>query len=124
VRQPNLVLLPGEGSLEELLDSTGQGLFMDTNRSWSIDQMRLNFQFGCEAAWEIKGGRLGTLYRNPSYQGITPEFWGSCDAICGSRDWVLWGLPNCGKGEPMQTAQMSHGAAPARFRNVKVFPGR
>ena len=93
---------------------------METNKSWSIDQMRLNFQFGCEIGWEIKNGKKGRMVKYPNYQGITPEFWKSCDAICNDRHWVLWGVPNCGKGEPMQTAEMSHGCAPARFRKVNV----
>jgi TldD protein len=96
---------------------------METNKSWSIDQLRLNFQFGCEAAWEIKGGRKGTLYKNPNYQGITPEFWKSCDAICGPEDWQLWGIPNCGKGQPSQSAEVSHGCSPARFRQVEMGIG-
>ena len=93
---------------------------MATNKSWSIDQKRLNFQFGTEIAWEIKRGKPGRIYKNPTYQGITPEFWGSCDAICNEDRWKLWGVPSCGKGQPSQTAEMSHGAAPARFRNVTV----
>ena len=93
---------------------------MNTNRSWSIDQMRLNFQFGCEVAREIKDGKLGKLYRNPNYQGITPEFWRSCDAICGKDDWKLFGISTCGKGDPMQIMQVGHGAAPARFRRVSI----
>ncbi len=120
-RIPNLSLMPGTaGSLDDLIGSTKTGVFMDTNRSWSIDQMRLNFQFGCEVAREIKDGKLGKLYRNPNYQGITPEFWRSCDAICGHDEWDLIGVANCGKGQPGQTAEMSHGCAPARFKNVKV----
>ena len=93
---------------------------MAVNRSWSIDQQRVNFQFGCELGREIKNGKLGRLLKNPTYQGITWEFWRNCDAICDEQHWVLWGVPNCGKGEPGQRAEMSHGAAPARFRNVKV----
>jgi TldD protein len=120
-RIPNLSLMPGNaGSLDDLIASTDDGIFMDTNRSWSIDQMRLNFQFGCEVAREVKKGKLGKLYRNPNYQGITPEFWRGCDAICGHDEWDLVGVSNCGKGQPGQTAEMSHGCAPARFRGVKV----
>jgi TldD protein len=120
-RIPNLSLMPGNaGSLEDLIASTDRGIYMNTNRSWSIDQMRLNFQFGCEVAREIKDGKLGKLYRNPNYQGMTPEFWRSCDAICGHDEWDLVGVSNCGKGQPGQTAEMSHGCAPARFRNVRV----
>jgi TldD protein len=120
-RIPNLSLMPGAaGSLDDLIGDTKQGVFMDTNRSWSIDQMRLNFQFGCEVAREVKDGKLGKLFRNPNYQGITPEFWRSCDAICGHDEWDLVGVSNCGKGQPGQTAEMSHGCAPARFKNVRV----
>ena len=91
-----------------------------TNTSWSIDDRRLNFQFGVEAAWEIRGGRKGQLYKNALYTGITPAFWNSCDAICNRDHWHVWGVPNCGKGQPMQVARVAHGASPARFRNVTV----
>ena len=91
---------------------------MQTNKSWSIDDKRLNFQFGTEIAWEIRGGKLGALLKNPTYTGITPEFWNGCDAVCG--EWAVWGTPNCGKGQPSQVAHVGHGAAAARFRNVRV----
>jgi TldD protein len=120
IRMTNVNLLPGDSSLEELIASTDEGIYMTTNRSWSIDDMRKNFQFGCEIAWEIKGGKLGRMLKNPMYQGITTEFWGGCDGIAGPRQWTIWGVPNCGKGQPMQTARVGHGAAPARFRNVAV----
>jgi TldD protein len=120
VRMTNINLLPGAWAFEDLLADTEGGLFLATNRSWSIDDRRLNFQFGAEAAWEISGGGLGKMYRNPSYTGITPEFWASCDAICSRQFWGMWGTPNCGKGQPGQTAHVGHGAAPARFRNVLV----
>ena len=94
---------------------------MDSNKSWSIDQKRLNFQFGTEVAWEIKNGKKTRMLKNASYQSMTPEFWNSCDAVCDEDHFVLWGVLNCGKGQPGQTAEMSHGAAPARFRNIKVF---
>ncbi|MCA9372075.1 TldD/PmbA family protein [Candidatus Woesebacteria bacterium] len=108
------------GSLEELIADTKYGIFMSTNRSWSIDDKRYNFQFGTEIAWEIKDGKLGRMLKNPTYQGITPEFWNSCDAICGRGEWTVWGTPNCGKGQPSQIMYTGHGASPARFRNVKV----
>ena len=122
VRMSNVSILPGEKplSFEELIASTDDGIYMETNRSWSIDDKRYNFQFGCEAAWEIKGGKLGQLLRNSSYSGITTEFWNSMDAICDRRYWTLWGTPNCGKGQPEQGMGTGHGAAPARFLNVKV----
>jgi TldD protein len=121
IRMTNVNLLPGAaGRLEDLLADTDDGLFLVTNKSWSIDNKRLNFQFGTEVCREIKGGKLGQLYRNATYTGITPEFWGACDAVCGPEAWRLWGTPNCGKGEPSQTARVGHGVAPARFRNVQV----
>src|SRR5947209_15851520 len=122
VRMTNISILPGEKPLtfEQLLADTDDGIYMETNRSWSIDDKRYNFQFGCEIGWEIKGGKLGRMFKNPSYSGITTEFWNSMDAICSRDQWTLWGTPNCGKGQPMQTMGTGHGAAPARFRNVKI----
>ncbi len=119
VRITNLSLEPGEWSLERLLADTEDGaIFADTVKMWSIDQRRLNFQFTCEVGWEVQGGKLGRMLRRPTYQGRTPDFWRSCDAICDADHWELWGVPNCGKGNPMQVAEMSHGAAPARFRGI------
>ena len=118
VRMTNINLEPGEWRLEDLIADTDDGLYMVTNKSWSIDDRRLNFQFGTEWCQEIKGGKLGQLYKNATYTGMTPQFWGGCDAVC--RDWRVWGTPNCGKGQPMQTAHVGHGAAAARFRNVQV----
>ncbi|MEA3367077.1 MAG: TldD/PmbA family protein, partial [Planctomycetota bacterium] len=121
IRMTNVNLLPGQaGTLQDLIADTDDGLLMMTNRSWSIDNKRLNFQFGTEMCREIRGGRLGQVYRDATYTGITPEFWGSCDAVCGPEAWRLWGTPNCGKGQPGQTARVGHGVAPARFRNVQV----
>ncbi len=120
IRMTNVSLEPGEWSLEDMIADTEDGIYMETNRSWSIDDKRLNFQFGTEVGREIKNGKLGDLLKNPTYTGITPQFWGSCDAV-GSRDhWVVWGTPNCGKGQPEQVAHTGHGASPARFRNVQV----
>lgn len=120
VRIPNLGLMPGEWKYDDLIADTDDGILMATNKSWSIDQMRLNFQFGTEIAWEIKKGKIGRILKNPNYQGITPEFWRSCDAICDNDSWMLWGVHNCGKGEPMQVAEMTHANSPARFSKVKV----
>jgi TldD protein len=120
IRMTNINLEPGTWKLADLIADTESGIFFDINKSWSIDDRRLNFQFGVEAAWEIKNGKLGALYKNAVYTGMTPEFWNSCDAICDENHWHIWGVPNCGKGEPMQTAHVAHGVAPARFRNVKV----
>ncbi len=120
VRMTNINLLPREGTLEGIIADTKDGIFVDSNKSWSIDQRRINFQFGCEIAWEIKNGKRVRLLKNPVYTGITPQFWGGCDAIAGASEWHIWGIPSCGKGEPGQSAHVGHGVAPARFRNVEV----
>ena len=120
IRMTNINLEPGAWTLKQMIADTEEGLFLTTNRSWSIDDKRINFQFGTEVGWEIQNGKLGEMVKNPTYTGITPKFWNSCDAI-GNRDhWQLWGTPNCGKGEPGQVAHVGHGTAPARFRNVQV----
>lgn len=121
IRMTNVNLEPGTWKLEDLIADTDDGLLLETNRSWSIDDKRLNFQFATEVAREIRHGKPGSLYRNAVYTGISPAFWQSCDAICTDRHWQLWGIPNCGKGEPMQVARVGHGCAPARFRGVKVM---
>ncbi|HEY8806045.1 MAG TPA: TldD/PmbA family protein, partial [Candidatus Limnocylindria bacterium] len=121
IRMTNVSVMPGTaGTLEDLIADTDDGIYMDTNRSWSIDDRRLNFQFGTQVGWEINNGKRGAMLRNPTYTGITPEFWGSCDAVCSESEWVMWGTPNCGKGQPGQVGHTGHGAAPARFRNVRV----
>lgn len=121
VRMTNINLLPGDQELDDLIAGIDDGLFIKTNKSWSIDDKRLNFQFACEIAYEVKAGRLtGKIFKNPLYTGITPQFWGSCDGVCSEKYWVLYGTPNCGKGQPMQLAHVGHGAAPARFRKIKV----
>ncbi len=120
IRMTNINILPGDSSLEEMIADTQDGILMQTNKSWSIDDRRLNFQFGTEIAWEIKDGKRGKLYRNASYAGITPDFWNSLDAIAGPSEWRMFGLINCGKGQPGQVMRVGHGAAPARFRDVTV----
>ncbi|GIW08626.1 MAG: peptidase C69 [Dehalococcoidia bacterium] len=120
IRMTNINLEPGDWTLEDLIADTDEGILMATNRSWSIDDRRWNFQFGTEIAWEIRGGKRGALLKNATYSGITPQFWASCDAVCNRDEWTIWGLPNCGKGQPSQTMHVGHGAAAARFRNVQV----
>jgi TldD protein len=120
VRMTNLHLEPGEETLDDLLADVDDGVYFETNKSWSIDDKRLNFQFGTQVAWEVKDGNLGRMLRDATYTGVTPVFWGSLDGVAGSESWVLYGLTNCGKGQPGQHAHVSHGAAPARFRNVQV----
>ena len=118
IRMTNVNLEAGTWAFEDLLADTERGIYLQTNKSWSIDDRRLNFQFGTEIGWEIQKGKLGAMLKNPTYTGITPQFWGSCDAVC--REWEVWGTANCGKGQPSQTAHVGHGAAAARFRNVQV----
>jgi TldD protein len=120
IRMTNVSLLPGTWKYDDLIADTDDAILLDTNRSWSIDDRRYHFQFSTEIGWEIKGGKKGRMIKNPSYSGITTEFWNSCDAICSRDYWTLWGTPNCGKGQPMQTMGTGHGASPSRFRNVKI----
>ncbi len=124
VRMTNVNLEPGTWRFDDLLADSDGALYLEMNYSWSIDDRRLNFQFGTEIARRVSGGRLGQLYRNAVYTGITPQFWASCDAICNGDHWQVWGTPNCGKGQPGQVAHVGHGVAPARFRNVQVRSGR
>ncbi len=118
VRMTNVGLEPGPHTFEEIVADTDDGIYMESNRSWSIDDRRLNFQFGTEVGYEVKNGKLGRLLRNPTYTGIGPTFWASMDML--SSELVPWGTPNCGKGQPGQTGHTGHPAAPARFRNVRV----
>jgi len=120
VRMTNLHLEPGEGTKDELIAGVKKGVYLETNKSWSIDDKRLNFQFGTQIAWEIRDGKLGRMLRDATYTGITPVFWGSLDGVAGPEEWVLHGVTNCGKGQPGQGAHVSHGTSPARFRGVQV----
>ena len=123
IRMCNLNLLPGDVPFEALFDGVKHGIYMESNRSWSIDDHRLNFQFGCQIGWEIINGKRTRMVKNPTYAGVTPQFWNSCDAIADERSWTAWGTPNCGKGEPLQTGRTAQAAAPARFRNVRIGVG-
>ena len=125
IRMTNINLLPQPGmSLDEIVADTDDGLYLSSNRSWSIDDRRLNFQFATEVAYEIKGGKKGRLFKNPTYTGITYEFWRSCDAVGDERSYVMLGTPNCGKGEPGQVGHVGHAVPGARFRNVQVGVGK
>jgi TldD protein len=125
IRMTNVNLLPKPGkSLDDIVADTDDGLYLSTNRSWSIDDRRLNFQFATEIAYEIKGGRKRRLFKNPTYTGITYEFWRSCDAVGDDSSWVMLGTPNCGKGEPGQTGHVGHAVSGARFRDVQVGVGK
>ena len=125
IRMTNINLLPQPGmSLDEIVADTDDGLYVASNRSWSIDDRRLNFQFATEVAYEIKGGKKGRLFKNPTYTGITYEFWRSCDAVGDERSYVMLGTPNCGKGEPGQSGHVGHAVSGARFRDVQVGVGK
>jgi len=121
VRMTNINLLPGDFELDELISGIDYGFYFAVNKSWSIDDKRINFQFACEIAYEIKNGKMtGKIYKNPIYSGITTEFWGSCDGVANEKHWVMMGVYNCGKGQPGQAMRVGHGSSPARFRKVKV----
>ncbi|MDH3220463.1 MAG: TldD/PmbA family protein [Gammaproteobacteria bacterium] len=126
VRIPNLFLMPGKAPLspDELIADVRHGLYFEGMDSFSIDQWRLNFQFGGNAVWEIKNGRKAGMLKAALYQSRTPTFWNACDATCDASHWQAHGVTNCGKGDPMQIAQMTHGAAPTRFRNIRICRGR
>jgi len=119
IRMTNINLSAGDWKAEEIVEDTQNGVLMQTNRSWSIDDRRLNFQFGTEIGWIIKEGSKEKMIRNPTYTGITPEFWGSCNAIS-KDDWKMWGTPNCGKGVPGQVMYVGHGCGTARYQKVRV----
>lgn len=120
IRMTNINLEPGDWKMDEIIKETEKGILCRTNRSWSIDQQRLNFQFGCEIAWNIEKGEVVGIYKNPTYTGITHEFWGACDAVGEESIWRVRGVPNCGKGEPIQGMYVGHGCSAARFKNTQV----
>ena len=126
VRIPNLFLMPGKEPLspDELIGDVKRGLYFEGMDSFSIDQRRLNFQFGGNAVWEIKNGKKAGMLKAALYQSRTPTFWNACDATCDENYWRPHGVINCGKGDPMQIAQMTHGAAPTRFRKIRICRGR
>jgi TldD protein len=120
VRMTNIVLEPGTGTLESIIADTKDGVLVDGTRSWSIDDHRLNFQFGPQLAYKIENGKRMKLYKKPTYQGYTPDFWGSLDRVAGPEEFVVWGTPNCGKGEPEQAGRTSHACSHARFSKVRI----
>ncbi|MBI5327882.1 MAG: TldD/PmbA family protein [Deltaproteobacteria bacterium] len=120
IRMSNINIEPQQGVLNDLIADTKDGILLQTNKSWSIDTLRLNFQFGMEIGWEIKKGKITRPLKNCVYSGITPQFWKSCNAICGKEEWQMYGLNSCGKGDPIQSISVGHGAAPTRFDRVKI----
>ncbi len=123
VRMTNVNLEPGDWTLDEIIKDTNDGIFMEGSKSWSLDDKRVNFHFGCEIAYEVKDGERGRLLKNPAYTDLQPHFWRSCDAVANEKEWHVWGMPSCAKGEPVQVAHVGHGSAPARFKNIKMGVG-
>lgn len=122
-RMGNINLEPGEESLAELIARVERGVLMETNRSWSIDDSRNKFQFGCELGRLIEDGELKGLVRNPGYRGLSAEFWRSLDGVGGPETLEIRGVCNCGKGEPNQSVSVGHASPPCLFRDVAVFGG-
>jgi TldD protein len=122
-RMPNISLQPGKKrvSIDDLFADIKDGIYIMGDSSFSIDQQRYNFQFTGQVFWEIKNGKLGQMLRDVAYQGNTVDFWNSLDALCGKEEYHLGGAMNCGKGQPGQIAPVSHGAVPARFRQVNIL---
>ncbi|MEB3299343.1 MAG: TldD/PmbA family protein [Candidatus Sericytochromatia bacterium] len=121
IRMANVHLEPGHHpTLDALIADVDEGIYMATNRSWSIDERREAFHFGTEIAWEIRKGKLGRMLSVPSYKGRTQEFWARLEALGGPATWGLWSVPHCGKGQPSQFARVSHGTPAARFGDVQV----
>lgn len=122
-RMGNLNLEPGDSTLGALVAAVEDGVLMDTNRSWSIDDHRNKFQFGCELGRLIQDGELKGLVRNPNYRGISRDFWRSLSGVGDAASVEVWGTPNCGKGEPNQLMHIGHASPPCVFREVEVFGG-
>jgi len=122
LRMPNVSIEPGteDLSLEKLIQDTENGIIVDGMGSFSIDHQRINFQFGGDAVWRIRNGKKANMLRQFTYQSHNPEFWNSVDAICGKDEWRKEGVVNCGKGQPMQRAQLTHGSSPLRLRDISV----
>jgi TldD protein len=105
---------------DELIVGVKDGIYILGDGSWSIDHQRYNFQFGGQLFYEIKNGKLGRMLRDVAYQGNTIDFWNACDGLSSKEEYFLGGAFNCGKGQPGQSAHVSHGAAPCRFRGVQI----
>jgi TldD protein len=120
IRMTNINLEPGTWNFEDLMADTEDGIYFESAGNPSIDDKRLNYNIHSEIGWIIKNGKKTEMVRRPAFTGISYEIWRNCDAICNQNHWEVWGVPNCGKGDPEQTMQVGHGAAPARFRKIKV----
>lgn len=122
-RMANLNLEPGESSFEDIIGSIERGVYMRSNRSWSIDDYRNKFQFGCEYARRIENGKLTKTLRNPNYRGITNQFWRSLIAVGDESTREVYGTPYCGKGEPNQVIRVGHASPVCAFADIEIFGG-
>ncbi len=123
-RMANINLEPGTASLEEMISQVKHGVLMSTNRSWSIDDYRNKFQFGCEHGQWIENGKIVKTLRNPNYRGVTVDFWNRLAAVGKSETVGTHGTPYCGKGEPNQVIRVGHSSPPCLFRDVEIFGGQ
>jgi len=122
-RMANINVEPGDRSFTDIIGSIEDGVYMEANRSWSIDDQRFKFQFGCEYAKRIRNGELAETLRNPNYRATTPQFWSSLVQVGDRSTWKVYGTPFCGKGEPNQIIRVGHGAPVCAFANIEVFGG-
>ncbi|WP_373542952.1 TldD/PmbA family protein [Chamaesiphon sp.] len=122
-RMANINLEPGTKSFDEIIGGIDRGIYMESNRSWSIDDRRHKFQFSCEYAQAIENGKLTKTIRNPNYRGVTPQFWGNLAQVGNANTWEMYGSPFCGKGEPNQIIWVGHGAPVAAFTDIEIFGG-
>jgi predicted Zn-dependent protease len=122
-RMANINLEPGVSTKEEIIGSIERGVYMESNRSWSIDDYRNKFQFGCEYAKLIENGELTKVVKNPNYRGITNPFWRSLSMTGNEDTYEVFGTPNCGKGEPNQVERVGHASPLCKFDKVQVFGG-
>ena len=122
-RMANLNIEPGDQSLDQLVKGIEHGILMRTNRSWSIDDARNKFQFGCEWGQLIENGELKGIVKNPNYRGISAQFWRNLAAVGDSSTFQVLGTPNCGKGEPNQVVRVGHASPACVFRQIDVFGG-
>jgi predicted Zn-dependent protease len=122
-RMANLNLEPGDSSMDEIIGGIDKGIYMEANRSWSIDDQRHKFQFSCEYGRLIENGKLTKTVRNPNYRGVTPEFWSNLVKLGDRSTWKMYGTPTCGKGEPNQCVTVGHGSPIAAFADVEIFGG-
>ena len=122
-RMANLNLEPGDSSFDEIISSVEKGVYMESNRSWSIDDYRNKFQFGCEYGKLIENGKLTKTVKNPNYRGVTTPFWNNLAKVGNHSTFEVFGTPNCGKGEPNQSVRVGHASPTCLFNNIEVFGG-